>query len=173
MGVYCGLSLLIPLIGAFIVLVQGKREWVRQARWQPFLMGIAVICGHVFWMLVALAFIGVRQQALVILPDLIIFASGILWLILRPGLGPVILLIAFEAIVLIVNIITILPMAFASPDHKALTAHIALRIGAIAALVAGYRQFQKNQNNVSASQASTPGEQEQTFQIPPPLRHEE
>ena len=156
-GVYCGLAILIPLAGGAIVLSQNKR--FAAARWAPFLTAVAVIFGHLVWMLVGALIL--PAQFMVIAIDMVIMAVGLLWLVLRPGLGPVILLGIFEVVCLVVNANTILAMEFGSAGHKALVAHIVLRLAALAALVTGYVKFKKDQLQAQAeTQVQTP---------PPPL----
>lgn len=140
-GLYCGLNILIPLFGSMIVFAQIKR--VQQARWKPFLAAVAIIIGHLLWMIVGA--IIVPAQAMAIVPDIIVMLAGILWLILRPGLGPVILLVVFEVLCVVINGFAILPHEFGSPIHKALVAHLALRLGTICSLIVGYLEWKKRQ----------------------------
>jgi hypothetical protein len=64
--------------------------------------------------------------------------AGLLWLILRPGLGPVVLLCIYEVVSVVMNIAGIIHLDFNSELHRAYTAHIALRMFALAMLIGGY-----------------------------------
>jgi hypothetical protein len=140
-GFYCGLMLLIPFGGAAIILFLGKR--FASARLKPFVAAVSVIFGHGAWMLAG-ALLTHTGMGLVI-PDVAVIVIGLLWLIIWPGLGPVILLSIYEIFSLVVNVTMILKVEFGTVSHKALTAHIALRLFALAALIAGYWQFRQNQ----------------------------
>ncbi len=140
-GFYCGLMLFIPFAGAAAALLLAKH--FASEKLKPFTAALAVIFGHLAWMLVGGFFIpaGLAQ----VIPDLVIIIAGLLWLVLRPGLGPVILLGIYEGISLVVNVVGIFQFDYGTAGHKALTAHIALRLFALASLFTGYRQFRKNQ----------------------------
>ena len=84
--------------------------------------------------------------------DLVLIVVGVAWLILRPGLGPVVLLGIYQGFGLVVNIVAICGHQFGSVGHKALTASIALRLFAVVALLDGYWQFRKNQIETIKSQ---------------------
>lgn len=132
-GFYCGPMILIPLAGGIIA-------WLLALRFAPvaaksFIPALAVIFGHVFWMLFGVMLAHTVSPVLV---DLLIMVAGLLWLTLRPGLGPVILLCIYEAISLVMNIAGIIHLDFNSELHRAYTAHIALHVFALATLIGGY-----------------------------------
>lgn len=147
-GFYCGVMILIPLVGGMVPLLLAKRSM--PARLKPFTPAFAVIFGHMVWLLFGVVFAHVVAP---VIADLAIIVAGLLWLALRPGLGPVILLSSYEALSLVVNVMGIIHLDFGTVGHKALAAHIALRIFALAALIAGYREFRKNQ---AAQNIATP-----------------
>jgi hypothetical protein len=140
-GFYCGLMLFVPFAGAAIGLLLARH--FASETLKPFTAALAVIFGHLAWMLIGVLFIpaGLPQ----VIPDMVIIVAGLLWLVLRPGLGPVILLGIYEGISLVVNVVGIFQFEYGTAGHKALTAHIALRLFALASLITGYRQFRKNQ----------------------------
>jgi hypothetical protein len=138
-GFYCGFMLFIPLAAGMFALFLAKR--LAPETLKPFNGALAIIFGHLAWMLVGALLVRVGLAPVII--DLGIMIAGLLWLVLRPGLGPVILLSIYEGVSLVVNIIAILQVEYGSVPHKALAAHIALRLFAIGALVVGYRQFKQ------------------------------
>lgn len=139
-GYYCGLMILIPLAAGMVALLIARR--FAPMALKPFIPALAVIFGHMVWMLVGVL---ITHTVALVIADLIVIAAGLLWLALRPGLGPVILLGVYEALALVVNVAGIIHLDFGSVGHKALTAHIALRIFALVSLIAGYRGFRKDQ----------------------------
>jgi hypothetical protein len=140
LGVYCGLMILIPLAGGIVALLLLKH--FAPPALKPFTSAIAVIFGHMVWMLVGVM---IAHMIAPVIPDLVVIVLGLLWIVLRPGLGPVIFLGIYEIICLLVNIMRIISFDFGSVGHRALTAHIALRLFALGALIAGYREFRKSQ----------------------------
>jgi hypothetical protein len=145
-GYYCGITLLIPFAMAFVFLLLARRFASEGV--MPFNMALAVVFGHLVWMFIG--GLSAKTGFAPIILDMTITVAGLIWLTLRPGLGPVILLGVYEGISLIVNIFAILHFEFGSAGHKALTAHLALRLYAIAALVSGYRQFRKQKPEYGA-----------------------
>jgi hypothetical protein len=145
-GYYCGIVLLIPFVVAFIFLLLARRFSSDSV--VPFNMALAVVFGHLVWMFVG--GLSAKSGFAPIILDMAIMVAGLVWLALRPGLGPVILLGVYEGIALTVNMFAIRHFEFGSPGHKALTAHVALRLYAIAALVSGYRQFRKQKPEYGA-----------------------
>ena len=140
-GIYCGLMILIPLAIAMGALLLGKR--FASVPLKCFGAALAVLFGHSMWMLIGALWLQAGFGPLLF--DLAIIIAGSLWLMLRPGIGSVILLGIYEFIGLIVNIKDIFSYEFATIGHRALSAHIALRLVALFALLAGYRQFLKTQ----------------------------
>lgn len=150
-GFYCGMMLFIPIAGAVIAFLLAKR--FASTALKPFIAALAVIFGHLAWMLVGglLTPSGFAR----VIADSAIIVVGLLWLVLRPGFGPVLLLGIYECISLVVNVIGILQFEFGSVGHKALAAHIALRLFALVSLIAGYRQLRKNQAEKSQMEVPT------------------
>src|SRR5260370_30211420 len=106
-GFYCGLMILIPLAGGMVALLLAKR--FAPAAIRPLTPALAVIFGHMIWMLVGVIFAHIIAP---VIADLEVIVAGLLWLALRPGLGPVILLSIYEAFSLVVNIAGVIHLDF-------------------------------------------------------------
>ena len=145
-GYYCGITVLIPIAVAVVFLLLARRFASDSV--MPFNMALAVVFGHLVWMFVG--GLSAKTGFAPIILDMAIMVAGLVWLTLRPGLGPVILLGVYEGISLTVNIFAIRHFEFGSAGHKALTAHVALRLYSIAALGSGYRQFRKQKPEYGA-----------------------
>lgn len=148
-GFYCGTTLFVPFAGGIIVLLLAKR--FASASVKPFIGALAIQFGHWLWMLVG-GIWGPTGMSPVIL-DLVLIIVGLVWLVARPSLGPIVLLCIYQAFSLVVNIIAIFGQEFGSIVHKALTASIALRLFAVAALDVGYRQLRKSREELVANAA--------------------
>jgi hypothetical protein len=75
--------------------------------------------------------------------DLAVLVVGLAWLWARPSLGPVILLGLYQIAAGVINIVALMNAELASPPHKALIAHISLRVAALVFLFEGYVKMRK------------------------------
>jgi hypothetical protein len=126
-GSYIGLPLLFPLVGAFIAGFAIHRfGGGLQAR--PYAASIALQAGHVSWMILGAAIGSLWAEVAI---DVVVMGVGLLWLYLRPGLAPVVVLCAWHAIGLFVNVSTLFGVGFGADVHKSLLSHILFRVGAI------------------------------------------
>lgn len=140
-GWYCGATLLFPAIGIGIVLIAFKVKPI--SRIQPFVGALAAQFGLALFMLVG----GIvhSDQINLLIYDVALIAGGLIWLVIWPGLLPVLLLIIYNAYSLFINADRISGYQPGTISHKALVATIALRLAAIIALIAGYLRFRKTQ----------------------------
>jgi hypothetical protein len=132
-GLYTGIFILFMMVGYFTTSWLGKK----------FLNGKAVeyietIAIQASLILVPAAFMtyivanGLMPLTYVfVLFDVALPIVGLMWLIKRPSLNPLIVLTIFQLIVLAVNFINIFEMNIGTQDHKALSNYIVWRIGAI------------------------------------------
>jgi hypothetical protein len=122
-GYYAGIMLVIPLVATAIVFFIIKK--ITASRLEPFKLAIAALLGHSIWMSLAL-FTG-PGAILMILPDFLLIAIGLIWLFARPGRGVVWYFTIFEAVSAVINIVNILGQPFNTSPHKALVAHLCMR----------------------------------------------
>ena len=97
-GVYSGTHLLIPLAITGLVWWAVRKLFPDRSR--DYVAAAAVQAGHLLWIAVGLIVIGALTVDLV---DIAILLVGVVWLLLRPGLAPVIVLTIYRA--LLVHII--------------------------------------------------------------------
>jgi hypothetical protein len=126
---YAGMNFVIPLAGALLIGWLLKRG---RARAHPMAIPIAVQGGHLVWFVVGALVTGAWSS---IALDMVIFSIGIAWLFLRPGLPPVIVLGAYQALSLIVNVMAFAEVPIDSSTAKALAVHAVMRGVAIGAMV--------------------------------------
>lgn len=133
---FFGSSLLIPGIGTVVGALLLAKVGPRRAR--PFAGAAGLLLGHAAWMAVGALVVGVWAPMAI---DLALMGVGLIWLLARPGLAPVIALTLFEAVSLVINGMQI-PHVH-EPLVRALFLHILLRVAAIVALFAGYVEARK------------------------------
>ena len=135
---YAGMAVWIPMTAAFVV---GALVYFAQNRKPtPMLLAIAVQGGHACWMALG-ALVSGRWDMVGI--DLFILAVGLLWLLLRPNLGAVLLLSLYQVIVGALNVLQISAVPVATDMHRALVVHITLRGAAILFMWSAWVQMQK------------------------------
>lgn len=79
-------------------------------------------------------------EALVsVLPDVIILGAGTAWLIARPGVWPIMLLLAFEGFAVAMNLLVLLQSGFDAMVVKGLISTVLIRLAAILFLWSGLK----------------------------------
>ncbi|MDP3028568.1 MAG: hypothetical protein Q8O04_03570 [Deltaproteobacteria bacterium] len=128
-GRYSGISMLIPIIGASVVWVILRKVAPRAKQvWVP---AIAVQAGHASWMI--FGFLLLRELNANI-ADPIFLVGGLVWLYMRPRIGPLVLLGVFQAWGIAYNGYIFQSVEVSSPEHKALLVHIIFRVIALGAM---------------------------------------
>jgi hypothetical protein len=140
-GWYCGATLLFPAVGIGIVLAACKIRPI--PRLQPFAGALAAQAGLAFFMLAG--GIAHPDQISVVIYDVAALAVGLVWLVTRPGLLPVLLLGIYQVYALVINVGRFSTYEPGSLPHKAIVATIALRVAAVIALIVGYVKFRKKE----------------------------
>jgi hypothetical protein len=131
-GWYAGLHLLIPLgFAALAARALSKRVAVEN---RPMVPASAILAGHGLWM--SLGVIYLAQFSLSVL-DLVILIGGAIWLAFRPSKIAVGVVTLYETVGLAVNVPGFYAEAWGTNIHKALFAHIILRVAAIVLMVYG------------------------------------
>jgi hypothetical protein len=137
-GVYAGINILIPLSLTAAVWWAGKK--LLSSSKQLYLPAIAVQTGHLLWLLVGLIYL--RAYGLDLL-DVVILCVGVTWLLLRPGLAPVLLLTVFQVLALAVNGVSFADATIGTNPHKALFVHMVWRLMALFFMWHAYVQSRK------------------------------
>lgn len=121
-GVYSGTHLLIPLA------LTGLVWWAARKRFPDhspdYVAAAAVQAGHLLWIAVGLIVMGALTVDLV---DIAILLIGVVWLLLWPGLAPVIVLTIYQALALLINLFAFLNFPIGHNLHRALLVHIIWR----------------------------------------------
>ncbi|MCO5167512.1 MAG: hypothetical protein M9894_14290 [Planctomycetes bacterium] len=138
LGKYAGVNLLI--VGVAGVLCAGLARVVLPQGRRGFAIPLGVMGGHAGWMALGLLMVGPTGALL----DLAVMGGAGLWLALAPGLGPVLLLTGFEAFGVAVNGHAIIGFPLGSPEHRALSLHLALRLGAVFTAWAAWAEWRRS-----------------------------
>jgi hypothetical protein len=137
-GKYNWLALIIVVGGA--VLFYWLASKYNKKKLKPFLPAIAVLGGQFAWFL--FGFLYANNFAYVLF-DVILILIGVIWLVLQPSMGPVILLALYESISFILNIVKILTTQLEAGIFAAFLLHAILRISAIVFLLIGYKKIRR------------------------------
>jgi len=125
-GVYSGTHLLIPLA------LTGVVWWVVRKclpdRPGVLVAAAAVQAGHLLWIAVGLIVIG---RLTVDLLDIAILLIGVVWLLARPGLAPVIVLTVYQSLAILIGLFAFLGFPVGHNLHRALLVHLLWRVLAL------------------------------------------
>ncbi len=142
-GVYSGIHLLIPLA------LTGVVWWVARKllphRPPDFVAAAAVQAGHLLWIAIGLI---VMRALTVDLVDIAILLLGVVWLLARPGLAPVIVLTVYQALAFLINLFAFLSFPVGNNLHRALLVHLLWRV---LALILMWRAHQRTTEPPEAS----------------------
>ena len=125
-GVYSGIHLLIPL--ALTGLVWWVARKLLPHRQPAFVAAAAVQAGHLLWIAIGLIVIGALTVDLL---DIAILLVGVVWLLARPGLAPVIVLTVYHSLALLINLFAFLNFPVGNNLHRALLVHLLWRVLAL------------------------------------------
>jgi hypothetical protein len=134
-GLYSGTHLLIPL--ALTGLVWWAARKLRPDRPSDFVAAAAVQAGHLLWIATGLIVIGALTVDLV---DIAILLIGVVWLLARPGLAPVIVLTVYQSLALLINLFAFLSFPVGDNLHRALLVHLLWRVLALILMWRAYRK---------------------------------
>lgn len=121
-GVYSGMHLLIPLALTGLLWWTGRKLFADRS--PGYVAAAAVQAGHLLWIAVGLIVIGALTVDLV---DIAILLIGVAWLLLWPGLAPVIALTIYQVLALLINLFAFLSFPIGHNLHRALLVHILWR----------------------------------------------
>ncbi len=123
-GSYSGINLLIPLFATGAVWWVGARLLKDDKK--VILPAFSVNAGHCLWLTLGVLMTGAGALSAVG-GDLIVYSIGLIWLLIKPSLGPLYLLGIFQLLSLGVNGYSFAEATVGSAPHKALLVHIIWR----------------------------------------------
>lgn len=144
-GSYCGWLLVIPMALAFGV------GWVLTkvpTRPAVFREALALVAAQALYLTVDIA---LGQRWLLDAPHILALGAGFAWLLVRPGIGPVIFLGLYEVATAGSFAIIYGGAQTGSWQHKAMVAQLCLRGTTVLFLVSGYVKARKGRAELTAS----------------------
>jgi hypothetical protein len=137
-GRYLGVHLLIPAGATILIAVILSK--VQPPRHKPMRAAVAILGGHAVWMSIGLFYAlsqGDRMLTMVGGVEVALLLGGALWLALRPSVVAVIVIGLYEVVSIAVNAYHFSGATFGSVQHRALLAHILVRVAALIAMIVG------------------------------------
>lgn len=147
---YCGVALLIPGV-AFIILLLIFTQTPLKPRW--FTFAIAVTAAHLLWFIIGVLITGAWHSVLI---DAAFFALCLVWLWVRPGIAPMLVLGIFQVLVLAANVYQWSHLDWGTLEHRAIAVHGLLRIACICGLIIGCIQMRNASLAAPAIEPATP-----------------
>jgi hypothetical protein len=124
-GSYTGVQLIIPLVATALIWWVGEKLLPQP---NQFLPAAAVQAGQGLWMILGLFVVDAIGRNLI---DVLLVLVGVTWLLAKPGLLPLILLTAYQAVALLVNGVAFVDAEVGTTPHKALLIHVIWRLLAL------------------------------------------
>jgi len=134
-GVYSGTHLLIPLALTGLLWWAARKLFPDRSPGYP--AAAAVQAGHLLWVTVGLIVIGALTVDLL---DIAILLIGVVWLLLRPGLAPVIVLTIYQSLALLISLFAFLNFPVGNNLHRALLIHLLWRVLALILMWRAHRK---------------------------------
>ncbi len=145
---YAGPSLWVPGFAALVLFFLFTKTSIGP---KYFTGAIVISGGHVVWFLVA----GILLKDFAVVgPDIALLSVGMIWLLLRPSLSPVLVLGLLQLASLAYNVYQISTFDVSSDPHRALSVHILFRVLSITALIVGYKFLLKS--TAESTQVASP-----------------
>jgi hypothetical protein len=135
-GEWLGSALFIPLVLLFLCCwIAGK---LLGPEYADLKIAIGITSAQAILLMFAVAYFG-TPVLLPLLPDILILVACTAWLIARPGLWPIGVLLAFEVFALGMNALTLVQGGFDVVVVKGLISTILIRLGAIIFLYSAFK----------------------------------
>lgn len=150
---YFGFTLLLIPGMAFVLSLVLLSNMLRGAQ-RPFLVAASLQFAHIAWGLIGVILTG----RWIMLPELLIPIVGLVWLVLRPGRGPVILLAGYHLLLVGFNIVQLVLSYPPGVNPQALYLHLLIRGWLLVALAAGMARLRRErlENEAGMSQSREP-----------------
>jgi hypothetical protein len=125
-GMYTGAFLLIPLVCTAVVFFVAWKFLPQDRR--IVVPSLSVQVGHLLWLVIGILITRTMGANII---DVVWLLAGLIWLVKRPGRGPIWLLGIYQIISLAINVYIFAHAAVGTTAHKALLVHIIWRLLAL------------------------------------------
>jgi hypothetical protein len=129
-GAYAGRNLLLPIVAAGIIsLVLWKAKLIED---KLLIQAISVQGGHAAWMLLGLLLTGAGFAFQI---EILAYGAAVVVFALHPRRWTTIILLAYQAITILINILNLTEVPVGDEISRALAAHVSFRAAAIVLLI--------------------------------------
>jgi hypothetical protein len=150
LGMYAGVFLLMPLVASVVILLIARKLLAADKR--IILLPLSLQAGQLAWIIAGM--LATRTLGAYVI-DVVWCLAGLIWLVARPGRGPIWTLAIYQTLGLAINVYFFAHASVQTAPDKALLVHIVWRLLALFYLGRLYVQLQRR--SVAAA-ASEPGE---------------
>jgi hypothetical protein len=137
-GAWLGPALFFPLIVVFLCCWIASK--VLGPEYEHMKVAIGIVSAQAIMHVLGGLYFG-PDVLLSVMPDVVILGGGVAWLIARPGVWPVALLLAFEAFAMVSTIVGIAQIGFEAEILKGGISSLLIRAAAIAFLYGAWRHL--------------------------------
>jgi hypothetical protein len=148
-GVYCGIHFVIPFLTTVLVWWLGSKLLTGDRK--ILLAAFSVQAGHGLWM--TLGMLGAATRPAV-LPDLVLYLIGLVWLIKKPSVGPLYFLGVYQLLSISYNGYVFTTVPLGSAAQKALIVHLIWRIAAMVLMARLFLTLRSRERKPLGSTAS-------------------
>jgi hypothetical protein len=100
---------------------------------------LAIQFGHLCWILLSV----ILTKNTIAIIDIVLMLAGLFWLIVKPALGAVLFLTAYQVFSLVINLSTLFSVTFKTVEHRAILLILTLRVLAIIFMFVGLSVMKK------------------------------
>lgn len=141
LGTHFMIAFVLALIGVAAAAFLASKFLPPKAK--PFIASFSIQTGHLLWMIITITISGQFSRLSAIVLDLVVFGLALTWLAARPGVAPILTLVALQTVMIVLNGLQ-LSGAWDIPAAKTLIAVLMLRTLAIALMFLELHGFLAN-----------------------------
>jgi hypothetical protein len=144
---YFGISFFIPAIIIFFSWLWLNKK-IKNSKLTSIIPALAIQSGQVLCISITLILSVAMHEyfAIAVLFDILILIIGLMWLIMRPGIKPIILLSIYQILSSLVSITNLIYQEINSPSFKASIIQLIIKIAAVFFMVIGYKKLSQKEN---------------------------
>lgn len=144
LGEYSGALLLVPLVATAVALFVAWKLLPQDRR--ILVPSLGVQTGHLIWFVGGALMTGVVGASLV---DILWLLGGLIWLVAKPGRGPIWMLGIYQLLSLAFNAYVFAHVAAGTTAHRALLVHIVWRLLALGLMGALYVRLRRQESGLN------------------------
>jgi hypothetical protein len=139
---YVGALIVLPAL--MIAFIQWAGMKVMEDTKRPIIPPFAIQAGHLAWQIIGITYLALNSYSIASgLFEILYVLTGLVWLMLKPDLGPMIMLGIFQGCRIVDHIILLSSVERGTDLHKTLFTHMALRGLALFSMAQAYVKMRK------------------------------